>query len=72
MTKNKYNKRKAAGKAARAFFAGAAFCALLGTALFSCSLFSADSGHYDFGSITMAMPSAAEMELEACPAVKAS
>ena len=61
MTKNKDNKRKAAGKAARAFFAGAALCALLGTALFSCSLFSADSGHSDFGSITMAMPSAEQI-----------
>lgn len=43
MKEYKKYKSNAAAKTARAFFAGAALCALLGTALFSCSFFGADS-----------------------------
>ena len=60
MRESKNNICKPAVKAARAFFAAAAFCALFGTALFSCSFFNADSPS-ETGSITMNLPSAEEI-----------
>lgn len=60
MRESKNNICKPAVKAARAFFAAAAICALFGTALFSCSFFNADSPS-ETGSITMSLPSAEEI-----------